>query len=188
VIWNSDPYKRELAHLAFAFRKRKSQKRWTHVSETKLERDAFYMAFSIRKLIEAFKVSDKVEMIAIEAIEYPTINRVVDLMNWHRIDQLFDLSKPKPCKKTIIDFCNQIIHSFIFLPCVGDGNNSLFGLFISSDRLKVRSLLYFDIDRIIEMIDAVISDEIVSMELKRESAVMPIMVVKKSCKVRGRDS
>jgi hypothetical protein len=183
VISKSWPWKRELFRLALALRGRKKQKRWDQASSAKLEMEVFYAAYAVRKLIEAFKISDELESISINAAEHPAIGRVADLMNRHEIDQLYDLSKSKSLKLTLEDFCNQIIHSFVFVPCFAERRSNLAGLFVASDRRKSKGLLYFDINDVIELLEAVGHDDIVSMSWKRDSIGGPLKVTRRSSKL-----
>lgn len=99
MIWDSVPWKQEIKRRASSLRRRKKQKRWGAASIAKLEQEVFYAAFAVRKLIQSFKVSDEVESITIVAEKYPPTNKVTDVMNWHQIDELYDLSK-----KELTDF------------------------------------------------------------------------------------
>jgi len=99
MIWDSVPWKQEIERRASSLRRRKKQKRWGAASVAKLEQDVFYAAFAARKLIHSFKISDEVESITIVAEKYPPTKKVTDVMNWHQIDELYDLSK-----KELTDF------------------------------------------------------------------------------------
>ncbi len=145
--------------------------------------EVFYAAYAVRKLIEAFKVSDDVASMRINAAKHPAIGRVADLMNWHQIDQLYDLSESEPWQLSLKEFCNQIIHSFVFVPCLGEGRSNLVGLFVSSDHQRARGLFYFDIDLVIQLLEAVAHDDIVCMSLKRDGIDQPLKVTRKSCKL-----
>lgn len=182
MIWESWPWKRELSRLAHALQRRKSQRRWQQISSAKLEQEVFFAAYAVRKLIEAFKVSDEVEALSIECIEHPPMDRAPDFMNRDRIDELYDLSESESCRISLREFCNQVIHSFIFTPCFRENTANLAGLFVASDRQKERGLFYFDIDKIIEILEAVVQDHIVQMDMRRDGVGKPARVVQKSCK------
>ena len=83
MIWDSGPWKAEVARLAGLIRKRAVQKRWTEATGAKFEQEIFYMAYAIRKLIEAKKLSDELEARTINVVEYPPTGKAVDLLNWH---------------------------------------------------------------------------------------------------------
>jgi hypothetical protein len=180
MIWDSVPWKQEIERRASSLRRRKKQKRWGAASVAKLEQDVFYAAFAVRKLIEAFKVSNEVESLLIVAEEHPPRNKVVDVMNWHRIDELFDLSSKKRRTFCPKELCHQIIHSFVFVPCLDGDNTGLSGFFVCSDRQKSKSLFFLDIDEIIRMLEAVANDSIESSFGQRDPESGEMKVIAKS--------
>lgn len=182
MIWDSEPWKQEIERRASSLRRRKKQKRWGAASVAKLEQDVSYAAFAVRKLIEAFKVSDEVESLSIVAEEYPPSSKVADVMNWHRIDELFDLSSKKRRTFCPKELCHQIIHSFVFVPRLDDEKAGLTGFFVASDRKKTKSLFFLDIDEIIKMLEAVASDSIESSSGLRDPETGELKVETKSCR------
>jgi hypothetical protein len=180
MIWESWPWKKELARRAESLRKRKTQKRWSAATSAAVEQDLFIAAFAIRKLLEAAKISDEVECVPVPAVFHnPAKGRVVDLMNWHKIDQLYDLASSAPASFTLREFCNQLIHSFVFMPCMGDAGG-LAGVFVTSDRVRRRRLFYFDLDAIIAVMDRVAKDDILAFVACRDARTGEMNVVKKS--------
>ncbi|MFA0889250.1 MAG: hypothetical protein ACC613_09205 [Synergistales bacterium] len=182
MIWDSVPWKQEIERRASSLRRRKKQKRWGAISVAKLEQDVFYAAFAVRKLIEAFRVSNEVESLLIVAEEHPPRNKVVDVMNWHRIDELFDLSSKKRRTFCPKELCHQIIHSFVFVPCLDDDTASLSGFFIASDWQKKKSLFFVNIDEIIKMLEAIANDNIESSIGRRDPESGEMKVIAKSCR------
>lgn len=182
MIWDSLPWKQEIERRASSLRRRKKQKRWGAISVAKLEQDVFYAAFAVRKLIEAFRVSNEVESLLIVAEEHPPRNKVVDVMNWHRIDELFDLSSKKRRTFCPKELCHQIIHSFVFVPCLDDDTASLSGFFIASDWQKKKSLFFVNIDEIIKMLEAIANDNIESSIGRRDPESGEMKVIAKSCR------
>jgi hypothetical protein len=182
LIWESRPWKYEVARLAKALEKRKMQRRWTQHSFSKLEREVFFAAYAVRKLIDSFKISDEVEAYSLSTKIYSRRDRVPDLSNRGRINELYDFSNPKSSSMGLRDFCDQVIHSFIFELCTKEDNGGLEGLFIAADRQKDKSLLYFDIDIIISALVSIASDDIVSIEWRRDCIGGPLRMIKKSSK------
>jgi hypothetical protein len=178
VIQNSFPWKRELGRLVARIRRTK-QMCLDDKSSFKLERDTFYAVYAIRKLVEAFKVSDEVEALCIEAIEYMPRGDMPDILNKEHIGELYDLSQGRSCRISLKDFCNQFIHSFIFLPCEDEERSEVIGLFVASDYRKLRGLLYFDFDQIVGLLSAVSHDDIWHAEYRRDPVTMEMKVVKK---------
>jgi len=185
MIWESGPWKHEIERCVDRLQRRKSQKRWTETSMARLERDIFYVAYAVRKLIDSAKLSDEVESIEVEATAYPLLGEYVDVMNWHKLNELYDLSEGRPRAIPLREFCNQIIHSFVFLPLFAEQQSGLLGLFVASDYQKDQEVLCFGIDAIIEALSAVALDDIVEVEMKREGVGKPLKIVKKSCKTEA---
>src|SRR5262249_34944504 len=144
MIWESGPWKRDIARRVARLKRRQRQRRWLEASLASVEQDIFSLAYAVRKLIEAGKVSDEVEAEPLSALEYHPLGRTVDIMNWHKLDELYDLETHKDKRITLRDFCNQIIHSFIFLPSMGE-SGGLDGFFVASDRTKDRRLPHFKV-------------------------------------------
>jgi hypothetical protein len=180
MIWDSEPWKRELARLAARLR-RHAKQGWTEDTSTfVLERDLFYAAYVVRKLMEACKLSDEVEALHTSAVEHEPTTRGPDLMNWHHFDRMFDLSKGAQRSIGWKEFCNQFIHSFIFSPVVDDNTFAIVGVFVASEFQKKRSLLYFELADVISLFRTLSRDDIATFQYERDSVTKELRVVKKS--------
>jgi hypothetical protein len=179
VIWESGPWKRYLARCADALRRRKEQRRWLQASYAAAERDIFLSAYAVRKLLDAGDISDEVESQSLRAAAYPPRGRTVDVMNSYRIQELYDLSAQSEVALTLRDFCNQVVHSFVFSLGITP-SGGLEGFFLASDREKERRLLYFHIDNVLDALLRVADDDIVTMEISRDGVGMPAKITKKS--------
>lgn len=160
MIWDSLPWKRELTRLAESLRRRKSQRRWPGSSLARVEQEIFLSAYVIRKLLDSNKVSDEVASSSLRGRAHKHCSGTVDIMNWHKIDELYDLSSGEEISLGLRDFCNQIIHSFVFVLAI---TNGLEGFYVASDRDKSSRLLYFDIDEVINTLVEVSEDDIVRL-------------------------
>lgn len=144
-----------------------------------MEQDIFLSAYAIRKLMDACKISHEVESTSLPGLEHSASGRTVDLMNWHRLDELYDLSKGVEVCVGLRDFCNEIVHSFVF-SLTFTQRGGLDGFFVASDREKDRRLVYFDIGSVIDALMRVAGDDIVSAHWSRDAVGTPIKVIKKS--------
>jgi len=180
MILESWPWKRDLARRAEVIRLRKTQQRWSEASFAAVERDLFVSAYSIRKLMDAGKISDEVESMSFEVTYHrPRGSRAVDFMNRDKLDELYDLSRGTATEISIRKLCNQIIHSFVFTPMLEEGGG-LAGFFVASDSEKERRLLYFSVDALINVLVRVAEDDIVSMSVRRDMVGGPAKIVTKS--------
>jgi len=160
MIWDSSPWKRDLARLAESLRHRKSQRRWSERSLARVEQEIFLSAYIVRKLLDSNKLSDEVASSSLRGRAYKHCGGTVDIINWHKIDELYDLSSGEEINLGLRDFCNQIIHSFVFMLLT---TNGLEGFYVASDRDKSSRLLYFDIDVVINTLVEVSVDDIVRL-------------------------
>ena len=179
LIWESGPWKRYLARCVNGLRRRRQQRRWTEASCAAIERDIFLSAYAVRKLLDAGKVSDEVESGPLRAVAHPPRGCTADVMNWHRIDDLYDLSTHTEVDLSLRDFCNQVVHSFVFSLSIA-ASGGLAGFFVASDREKERRLLYFSIDTVADALLRVADDDIVTLHVSRDGVGMPAKITKKS--------
>jgi hypothetical protein len=108
----------------------------------------------------------------------------VDLMNWDKISMHYDLGKSNPVNISLAEFCNQFIHSFVFVVVMGS-SGGLEGAYVSSDRDRNRRLLYFSMNEITDVMLRVANDDIVKAEWRRDQETGEFRFVKKTSR-RGR--
>lgn len=180
MIWDSAPWKTEIRKVVLDFEKRKNQARWPEASLVTIEKNIFYAAYAIRKLIEAFKLSDEAEATKIDGRMHPPRGVTVDILNRDKIDELYDLDVELRQDVSIKDFCNQIIHSFVFVVCFNDDLRGIKGFYVSSDRFKDKGLWYFDLDDVIALLLKVANDEIVYLRMERKGVGTAAVMVRKS--------
>jgi hypothetical protein len=187
VIWESGPWKKELWQRAHSLGKRQSQKRWTQASSVGVEKDVFFSAYAIRRLLEAEKISDEVEALGIHVTTYRALNKSIDHMNWDSINELYNLENPSNGHTlSLRDFCNQIIHSFAFLPCFKE-EGGICGFFFSSERSKNQVLYYLELGRYVSLLLTIATDDIVHIEMVRDFIGGPRRTIKKSSRPSGQN-
>lgn len=79
------------------------------------EKDIMIAAYSIRKLLDAGKVSYDISNIKINIFVYKAI-RTVTKLNWNYFDKNYEKRNPHRTKKYLRTICNTIIHSYCFIP------------------------------------------------------------------------
>ncbi|MBC6430035.1 hypothetical protein FM036_03940 [Nostoc sp. HG1] len=157
MIYESGFWKDDLLKQAKVLRSRMTQKRWTENSFARLEQTVMLGFYSIRKLIEAKKLSDSVVNKCIDVNAYTWKGQPVTKMNWGDIDKLYNLDAAQPTTNKLVFFCNQFIHSYIFVTSF-DENNCLNGLFISSDKKRHETLCFIEMRQIIDLFEQVGND------------------------------
>ncbi len=65
----------------------------------------------------------------------------VDRLNWHKIDEKYDLKVREEVEKDLQWICNQVIHSFVFSPNFNE-KGKLSGFYISNDRERNKFLYH----------------------------------------------
>jgi hypothetical protein len=150
MIWESKGWKDELLANARSIEtlrfKRRSERR-----SFLLERAVFISVYVMRKLWEARKLSTSWEGRQIPCIFHPLKRREPDRLNWHRIDEHFNLNISKPNALTAIEFCHRLIHSYVFVEVEG-AKQSIIGFYFASDQTKRRGLWFVDIRDLLDLL------------------------------------
>lgn len=98
----------------------------------RVEKEIFLGFYSIRKLFDTYKVSDAAKAVAYELTWYRN-TKPVSHLNWHKVDECYNLSTEHTETRDIRYLCNQFIHSYIFLIA---GEFRIEGFFVASDRVR----------------------------------------------------
>lgn len=157
MIYESGFWKDDLLKQAKVLRSRMTQKRWTENSFARLEQTVMLGFYSIRKLSEAKKISDSVANKGITVKSYAWKGKLVTKMNWGDIDKLYDLDAAQPTTKNLMFFCNQFVHSYVFVTSFDD-KNCLDGIFVSSDRERHKALYLIEMLQIIDFFEQIGND------------------------------
>lgn len=140
MVWESKYWKEPLLDLAS---KIDLWEKSTDLKEAELadiEREVMIGFYSIRKLAQSNKLSDKTLDESLKVSTYPNTKKIT-LINRFHIDQTFDLKAKKIETLNIKYIYNQIIHSYIFL-LEESNDRGLSGIFFNSD-YKRNEKLYF---------------------------------------------
>lgn len=122
-----------------------------------LEREIFFAFYSIRKLIEAKKLSDYLVKVKIMLQSFKTMALPVTRFNRERVDELYDFQNPSSESIDLKNLCNQFIHSYIFVPCF-ESFNKLDGIMFCSDHTRRHKVFRLEIADLIETLKIVGSD------------------------------
>jgi len=111
--------------------------------------------YSIRKLMEAKKLSRSVAGQSLRLLRFRLRpGKRITYLNWHKIDELYDLTAPheESCKLTFV--CNQFVHSYVFILGFSDSGGFDSVLF-ASDRTRHDGLLLITADQITGIFEAI---------------------------------
>jgi hypothetical protein len=134
----------------------------------RMERELFVGFYAIRKLLETFKVSPSTRRGTYLMISSPGVG-TADYMNWHRLDEHFDLEAQHEEQRDLTFLCNQFIHSFIFLPAI-DEAGALAGVYIASDRARKDKVYFVGAAQIVDAFRAVGRDYPTELHLRRNDS------------------
>ena len=162
MIWESAYWKEELFRHARRIRRRQTLKKWIERSTAGLEKDVMVGFYSIRKLVEAHKVSDEIRDRPLHLHGYPWTGSLVTFMNWDKIDKKYDLAHPVHVTKSVSWLTDQMIHSFAFLPSF-DEEGRLDTVLFNSDRTRRQHLFSISVEEIIALFEEVGANDPASM-------------------------
>ncbi len=132
------------------------------------EKFVFWSAFVVRKLADSNKLSDEIEECRWSADRYPKrdLRPFVDFLNWHRLDDNYDLAKMSAACLETRRLCGILLHSLVFIPVVGDDERSIVGFFFNSDRTKdnVYFMLWAEYSRLVRDVSR---DDVVAASYNR---------------------
>jgi hypothetical protein len=154
MIYESFYWKNDLLKQADSLRSRKSQRRWSEASFARLEQTVMLGYYSIRRLIEASKLSNSTFEQELPLTTYPCTGKTVTRMNSHKVDQLYDFDSPTIASCKVLFVCHQIIHSFVFIPVFNE-NGEINGILFTSDRYRHQRLCSMTLDQIIHLFEQV---------------------------------
>lgn len=157
MIWESGDWKDDLLKTALKLSRRIHQKRWSERSFFMFEKEIFFAFYSIRKLIEAKKLSDYVVEAKIPLQSFKTRGLPVTRFNRDRLDELYNLQDRLSESIKLKDICNQFIHSYIFVPSFGE-LNELDSIFFCSDNTRKHKVFKLAIVDLIAALKMVGSD------------------------------
>lgn len=170
VIGDSGPWKDELLRVAEVLDRRTRQRRWTERTSFLVERDVMNAAYAVRKLNEVRKISDELAAETVACRRHSLTGRPVDIWNRYGFSEHYDMEHPEAVALSLTDFCNQVIHSWIWMLSATEEPPHLFdGIYVSSDRARKRHVYFLPADNMISVFRSVGRDDIVSMEMQRDS-------------------
>jgi hypothetical protein len=132
-----------------------------------IERDIFIGFYSVRKLCETVtKITDAMKLTQIQLNWHHNL-RAVNWRNKHRIDNLYNPETRYQETRDIGFVCSQIIHSFIFVPCIDD-RGGLHEIFFTSDTKKNKKLYSMKIEAVVAVFERVGNDDVAEIHLSRD--------------------
>ena len=116
-----------------------------------IEIKLFIIAYSLRKLIDTRKVSDRLSDIQLKVNAYPKNSKKLTAMNNRRLQEQYEFKDRTETRKRIRRICNQIIHSYTFQPIVY--RSKIFYIFFNSDEQKNKYLFRLKIKDLLKVVE-----------------------------------
>ena len=155
MIWESCYWKDPLLDLVKQIESWESATTLDEPDFAEIERQLMTGFYSVRRLVEAKKLSDSVAQEKLNCKSFPNL-KTVNLLNWHHYEKLYDLGSPTEEKLEIGFVFNQFIHSYVFI--IADSESCSFeGVYFCSDRYRNKNLFYIstsEIKRIFYLVGA----------------------------------
>jgi len=145
VIWESYHWKEPLLQSASWLRRVRLGPGTRESTLVRIEKELFIGFYTIRKLLDTLKVSDSTKGQSYN-LEFSPNRKRVDYLNWHHVDECYDLETRRSETRNLRFLCNLFIHSFVFVVC---GEGPLEGFFVASDKMMNQKVYYVSIDQVI---------------------------------------
>ena len=152
MIWESGYWKDPLLKSADYLRRVRLTDKTTERTFVRIEKEVLMGFYSVRKLLDTYKVSDKCKRQRYDLLWHKNI-KTVTYLNWHHVDELYDLENDNTETRDIRFVCDKFIHSYIFLPDEDEGR--LRGFFVTTDRLKNVKCYFVSIDDVVSIFRSV---------------------------------
>jgi hypothetical protein len=161
VIW-----KEKLEQDLSLLKKRFIQRRWSYKSLVLFERELTFIFFSIRSLLDAEKLTDSLSKKEYPCIIYPNEGKIVDELSKYHPDESFNLDGGIDRKLSLRFLTNQFIHAYVIMLGFSE-KKRVTDVLLCSDKEKSEILIKLPISIAIDIVQDVISDEIISIHLQR---------------------
>lgn len=136
MILESQPWKARLATDADIIERWSSKPSISVRRYTILEQKVFLAAYTIRRLLEANKLSTALRDRAISCLQFPSIPHAkLDLNNNHKLDELYNFAAPSSIVVENNRLVNVIIHSLAFAEVINEDKTTA-GFLVASDRSR----------------------------------------------------
>ena len=167
MIWESSDWKEPLLESASRLQILSKSNEIDGSEFVQIEKDVFIGFYAIRKLIDTAKISDSTKSFNVHLKCFPNL-KPVDYMNWHKIDELYDLGSKQSETKTLRVLCNFIVHSYVFMPELND-EGQLANFYVTSDKDRNKKLYSVSIEQVIKIFELVGDDYPSNTEMVRNS-------------------
>lgn len=154
MIAESQYWKDDLKKNVFFLHEKLDQRVWREASFAAVEKQIMLSCYIVRKLAESNKIPLELFSQEVSLYSYKNLGETVDLMNHHRVDELYDIENAQRITKPFSYIANQIIHSFVFMFAF-KAKNEIEGIIFNSDRSKKKELYMMSIKDLIKVLSPI---------------------------------
>lgn len=119
----------------------------------------FLGCYVIRKLSDTVKITDATKDMAFRVTRFANVS-TVSYWNWHHLNDAYDLDHGTQQQMKLPTFCNQVMHSFVFIVAVPGDEGDNAGVFVSSDRSRNKELFFVPLSSIPDAFERVGRDSL----------------------------
>lgn len=141
---------------------------WGSYWQCRFEEILFRVGLGVRRLIDAAKLSIEVQGCPIEILHAPLLaTRIPDALNYHRVDDFYNLQAAISTQVPLVSLCHAIVHSYVLVPRFAysamDGLR-LEGFFLASDRSRRQGVYVVQWRHFVaEVVRPVVNDDVCSL-------------------------
>ena len=169
MISDSVPWREALLRGADFLEQQKIRQRWTERGVYLIERELFIAFYAIRRLLEAYRISDALASSVWPATKHAlSSSKRPDLLSYQDVPDYYETDEGEAVNLPLRVLCNQVIHSYVLTFQLSE-DRGLKGLWIASDRQRGSAVYFVEMDAIVALLRAVGSEEIVSVTIVRDA-------------------
>jgi hypothetical protein len=154
MILESKYWKTDILRANKRLNRKSKQRVWSERMFVEVEKDIFISFYALRKLMDCQKISDEIANGLVTVFAYPVLGKHVTRMNWHEFFELYDLKNGRKDSIPLRTLCNQIIHSYVFMPAFNT-RGFFNGIYITSDNHRNRFLYKVKLTNISKILQTV---------------------------------
>ncbi|NNJ14706.1 hypothetical protein CSV86_005325 [Pseudomonas putida CSV86] len=169
MIYDSEDWKKPLLRTANWLEKTRIKEYSAGRIYAKAEREIFVSFYTVRKLIETYKISESTKKIKLHLSYYPiTSGKTVDYLNRHNILENYQTTKVQKELRDMNFVANQVIHSYVFEFATSE-EGRIDGVFVASDKARHQRLYYYSMTLMLSIFRSVGLDVASEQHLIRDS-------------------
>lgn len=144
---SSYPWKQQLLRQAEALHEMALPHRRGDVSSVKLEETIVVGFYGIRRLINAFLLSEALVHRPVDMMAYPARRQPNPFVGEAPLETLYDLRAGHPVSHDLLFLCHQVMHNCIFAPYF-DASKAVRGIHVTSDHQRKVALYGIELQTI----------------------------------------